>query len=137
MKKDMCTCPVHCTLNSHHEKSCCENPPCDCWCHESMMIYMDDDRQTPDGWYRTYRVEDTIYWLQSRRVTHLSLDNDLGEGRQEGYKVIDWLEETVYFDKTFPLPEITVHSANASRADYMRRAAANIERIRQQQVGGS
>lgn len=98
---------------------------------------MDDARETPAGMFRTYTVEQTIYWLQSRRVTHLSLDNDLGEGRLEGYKVLDWLEETVYFDKTFPLPEIHVHSSNASRVEYMKRAALAIERIRQQQVGGA
>jgi hypothetical protein len=99
-------------------------------------IYMDDERVTPEGWSRTYTVEETIMALETRNVTHLSLDNDLGEGNQEGYNVIDWLEETVYFDKTFPLPIITIHSANASRVDYMKRAVFSIERIRQQQIGG-
>jgi len=137
MKKDMCTCAVHCTLNTYHESACCERGACDCWCHGEIKLYMDDERQTPEGWFRTHTVYQTIYWLQSRRVTHLSLDNDLGENREEGYRVIDWLEETVYNDKTFPIPVITIHSANASRVEYMKRAAQNIERIRQQQVGGS
>lgn len=101
-----------------------------------MKLYMDDERVTPTGWSRTYTVEATIGLLVTRQVTHLSLDNDLGEGQQEGYKVVDWLEETVYNDKTFPLPEITIHSANASRVEYMKRAVQSIERIRQQQVGG-
>jgi|SRR5579885_590181 hypothetical protein len=102
-----------------------------------MKIYMDDERNTPDGWERTYTVEQTIDKLQSRQVTHLSLDNDLGEGNQEGYKVLDWLEETVYFDRSFPMPEISIHSANASRVEYMKRTVLAIERIRQQQVGGA
>jgi hypothetical protein len=102
-----------------------------------MRIYMDDARTTPTGWDRTYTVEETIAKLETRQVTDLSLDNDLGEGQQEGYKVLDWLEETVYFDMTFPIPMVTVHSSNASRVEYMHRVLSSIERIRQQQVGGS
>ena len=102
-----------------------------------MKIYMDDARNTPNGWERTYTVEETIQSLLTRTVTHLSLDNDLGEGLQEGYKVLDWLEEIVFNDMHFPLPEITIHSSNASRVEYMQRALRSIERIRQQQVGGS
>lgn len=102
-----------------------------------MKIYMDDARETPLGWHRTYTVAETIAALRTRTVTHLSLDNDLGEGQPEGYKVIDWLEETIYNDSSFPMPETTVHSSNASRVEYMQRALRNIERIRQQQVGGS
>ena len=98
---------------------------------------MDDARETPMGWDRTYTVAETIAALKTRTVTHLSLDNDLGEDQPEGYKVVDWLEETIYNDMTFPLPEVTVHSSNASRVEYMQRALRSIERIRQQQVGGS
>lgn len=101
-----------------------------------MKVYMDDERVTPEGWHRTYTVEETIKSLETRTVTHLSLDNDLGEGNEEGYKVVDWLEETIYFDVTFPMPVITVHSANASRVQYMRRGIQAIEKIRQQQIGG-
>ena len=44
----------------------------------------------------------------------LSLDNDLGEGLAEGYKVLDWLEEEFYVNN-FPLPKIIlVHSANSA-----------------------
>lgn len=102
-----------------------------------MMVFMDDARDTPREWHRTYTVEETIAALRTRTVTHLSLDNDLGEGQEEGYKVLDWLEETVFNDITFPMPEVTIHSSNASRVEYMNRALKSIERIRQQQVGGS
>jgi len=105
--------------------------------HIGIKLYMDDTRESPIDWVRTYRVQETIQVLMTRAVTHLSLDNDLGEGQMEGYKVLDWLEETVYNDSTFPLPEITIHSSNASRVEHMKRALQSIERIRQQQVGGS
>ncbi len=99
-------------------------------------LYMDDLRKTPPGWIRTYTVEETIEVLESRWVTHLSLDNDLGEGMTEGYKVLDWLEEEVYNDKTFPIPLIRIHSSNASRVEYMKLALDKIERIRQEQQAG-
>jgi hypothetical protein len=102
-----------------------------------FKVYMDDARETPQGWHRTYTVAETIEILRTRTVTHLSLDNDLVENQPEGYKVIDWLEETVYYDNTFPMPEVTVHSSNLSRVSYMHNALKNIERIRQQQLGGS
>lgn len=29
----MCTCAVHCALNYCHERACCDETTCDCWCH--------------------------------------------------------------------------------------------------------
>jgi hypothetical protein len=101
-----------------------------------MKIYMDDERKTPEGWARTYTVPETIQALETRAVTHLSLDNDLGENQPEGHKVLDWLEETIYNDVTFPMPEVSIHSANPIRVEHMKRALSSIERIRQQQTGG-
>ena len=105
-----------------------------------MKIYMDDDRITPEGWdVRTYDIEETKKLLETRKVTHLSLDNDLGslDPKTEGYNVLDWLEEVVYNDPTFPVPVLAVHSANASRVRYMKQVIEKLEAIRQQQVGGS
>lgn len=93
---------------------------------------------TPEGWERTYTVEETKKVLLSRQVTHLSLDNDLGslDPKTEGFNVLNWLEEQVHDDPTFPIPEMTVHSSNAGRAPSMRQAIKKLELIRQQQVGG-
>jgi hypothetical protein len=102
-----------------------------------MKIYLDDERETPDGWQRVYTVPETIQALETRQVTFLSLDNDLGLNQLEGHKVLDFLEETVYNDPTFPIPIILIHSANATRVEHMKRAVESIERIRQQQIGGS
>lgn len=137
MKNNMCTCAVHCTLNTYHESTCCSGKACPCWCHGNIKLFLDDERQTPEGWFRTYRVEDTLYWLSSRRVTHLSLDNDLGreDPNTEGFNVLNTLEEWLYIDQTFPVPIITIHSSNAARAMSMRQVASKLELIRQQQVG--
>lgn len=78
-------------------------------------VYLDDLRDTPEGWRRCSTVEETISVLKSSGayIDTLSLDNDLGENIPEGYKVLDWLEETIFNDPAFPLPDrIVVHSAN-------------------------
>jgi len=85
-----------------------------------MKVYLDDERETPEGWTRTYTVEETIDLLKTEEVTDLSLDNDLGEGLQEGYRVLDWMEAEV-IGKGFKPPEnIQVHSGNPVRKIYMR-----------------
>lgn len=104
-----------------------------------MKLYLDDTRVTPEGWERSYTVEETISQLETRSVTHLSLDNDLGslDSKTEGFNVLNWLERTIYEDPTFPIPEITVHSSNAGRKQIMILAINSIERIRQQRENGS
>lgn len=86
-----------------------------------MKIYLDDERNSPEGWVRTYTVEETISLIENNlgKVTHVSLDNDLGEDLLQGYKVLDYLEEKVYFDSEYPMPHVQVHSANPVRRDYM------------------
>lgn len=86
-----------------------------------MKVYLDDERQTPEGWIRTYTVSETIALLETREIVELSLDNDLGIPgvENEGLSVIRWLEEKCDprnpdFDPTFPIPHITAHTGNAS-----------------------
>lgn len=134
----MCGCSVHCTLNTYHDKGCCDAGACTCACHGSIKLYLDDERPTPEGWFRVYNINQAFFWLASRRVTHLSVDNDLGklDPTTEGFNVLDRLEEWVYYDRTFPVPIITVHSANAGRTPSMKQVAAKLEAIRQQQIIG-
>lgn len=95
-----------------------------------MKIYLDDERATPDGWTRTYTPKETIEHLKTRKVTHLSLDHDLGddEGIGTGYDVLLWLEEEQYNDHKFPIPSITIHSANPAGVYRMKQAVATIVR---------
>ncbi len=92
-----------------------------------MKVYLDDERETPEGWVRTYTVPETLALLRTGQVTHLSLDNDLGEGNLEGRHVVDNIEHWVKSSGFVP-PVISIHSMNSVAAQRMRQVLANIER---------
>ena len=91
----------------------------------SISIFLDDLRQTPKGFERTYTVPETINLIQNCQEKHveidvLSLDNDLGDGEAEGYTILDWMEEQFFEDESFQLPnKIVVHSDNAVARERM------------------
>lgn len=79
-----------------------------------MRVYLDDERQTPEGWIRVYWPEEAIELLSSGNVEEISLDHDLGDDeRGTGYDVVLWIEEAVIMRGFIP-PKMTVHSANSS-----------------------
>lgn len=92
-----------------------------------MKIYLDDERQTPDGWIRVYWPEEAIALLKAGGVEVISLDHDLGDDSRNGYDVVLWIEEQVYTSDYIP-PEMRVHSANSSAADKMRAGIETINR---------
>lgn len=96
-----------------------------------MKIFLDDQRETPAGWQRTYTVKDTIMLLQAGVVETVSLDHDLGEGQEDGYEVLRWIEEKAYFYPDWKIPEIFIHSDNGPGRDRMRSALLSINRIKQ------
>lgn len=95
-----------------------------------MKVYLDDDyekRHPPDGtWVRTRTAEETINLIKTGKVTHLSLDNDLGDGYTEGYVVLDWLEEEVCWNRITPPSYIYIHSACSTRNGKMEAVAKRI-----------
>ena len=79
-----------------------------------MKVFLDDERDTPDGWVRVYWPDEAIALLKTGKVTEISLDHDLGDDdRGTGYDVILWSEEAVAL-AGFSSPKIGVHSANSS-----------------------
>ena len=83
-----------------------------------VSVFLDDIRKEPQGFIRTYTVNETIELIQYCQTHHiqiniLSLDNDLGEFERDGYKVMDWIDEECILNKDFVLPKkILVHSSN-------------------------
>ena len=103
-----------------------------------MNLWLDDMRTPPDEewvWVRT--PEDAIAILDAGRVRRLSLDHDLGldtpESERTGYSVLLWLEAEIAHGRwRYPLPEITIHSANPVGRKRMQQAITWIERLHQQ-----
>ena len=94
-----------------------------------MKIYLDDERQTPEGWHRVYWPEEAITLLKQGNVTEISLDHDLGDDKHDtGYNVVLWIEEAVA-TQSFQPPLIRVHSANSSARQKMELGIANIKRL--------
>lgn len=93
-----------------------------------MKVYLDDVRDAPEGWVRTFWPEEVIALLREGNVTELSLDHDLGDdARGTGYDVIRWIEEAVAL-RHFIAPRMRVHSANPVARERMLRGIAAIEK---------
>ncbi|MGB0921375.1 MAG: cyclic-phosphate processing receiver domain-containing protein [Alphaproteobacteria bacterium] len=94
-----------------------------------MRVFLDDERETPDGWVRVYWPDEAIELLQAGQVTEISLDHDLGDDdRGTGYDVLLWIENAVATQGFWP-PKMYVHSANSSARQKMLAAIDAIERM--------
>ena len=96
-----------------------------------MKIYMDDVREAPDGWTRTYSAHETIALLEAngRSVTHLSLDHDLGFCVAPGYNVVLYLRERWENSGVEPPAVVLVHSANPVGRQSMEQAIARLREV--------
>jgi hypothetical protein len=100
-----------------------------------VRIYLDDDRETPNGYERTYTAPETIALLEDCfskgvLVEVLSLDHDLGEGDcGNGYDVLLWLEEKIALYNYSPPEKINIHSANLGARVKMELAIESIGRL--------
>ncbi len=81
-----------------------------------MKLWLDDLRTPPDNsWHWVTTVEAAKLVLFDYHVTEASLDNDLGEGQEEGRRLVLWLCEN---PELWP-DEVVVHSANVVAGQYM------------------
>lgn len=88
-----------------------------------VKIYLDDLRNTPEGFIRTYSVNETIKLievLESKgvQILLLDLDHDLGDYAFDGgdaIKLLDWLVER---NTLYP---INIHTMNGVGRDNMQR----------------
>lgn len=77
-----------------------------------MKLFLDDIRDTPDGWARAYTSQQAIDILSGGKVEVISLDHDLGDSDPgNGYSVASWIEENAIANGFTP-PVIEIHSAN-------------------------
>ncbi len=94
-----------------------------------MRVYLDDEREAPEGWHQVRWPDEAIALLKQGGVTEISLDHDLGDDeRGTGYDVVLWIEEAVA-TQGFRPPNMSVHSANTSARTKMEAGIAAIERM--------
>ena len=65
-----------------------------------MRVWLDDIRPAPNGWIHVKTAPECIELLKGGKVTHISLDHDLGMDNwvspNNGYDVAKWIEENAY-----------------------------------------
>jgi hypothetical protein len=91
-----------------------------------MKLYLDDERETPEGWTRVYTAYGAILALQTGEITEVSLDHDLGT-EEDGYDVAQWIEISAW-DETLKRLKWNVHSANPAGASRMRAALMSADK---------
>jgi len=95
-----------------------------------MKIFLDDERIAPEGWMQARWPDEVIILLQTKEVSHLSLDHDLGDDqRGTGYDVLSWIENELVLNKRMPPAHINVHSANPAARVRMVAAIEAISRM--------
>lgn len=94
----------------------------------TLRVWLDDERPTPEGWVTTRWPEEVIELLKTGNVAEVSLDHDLGDDEHgTGNDVVLWIEEQV-ITQGFKPPKIRVHSANPSAKIKMEAGIASIVR---------
>lgn len=83
-----------------------------------MKLWLDDLRSPPDQswhWCTSTWGAKAVLAHYGGEVTEMSLDNDLGEGQEEGRRLVLWMCE----QNCWPTGDITIHSANPVAGEYM------------------
>ncbi len=93
-----------------------------------IKLYLDDEREAPEGWIRVYWPDEAIEILKTGNVERISLDHDLGDDLHgTGYDVLLWIEEQVIINKFQP-PKIKIHTANSSAREKMEAGVRSIKK---------
>ena len=83
-----------------------------------MKIWLDDVRPPPDGW--TWAKSPSSFWAEMAiaetadiEITAISFDNDLGDGKTEGWELVNSLLKILQRGVVRPLnAELSCHSMN-------------------------
>ena len=95
---------------------------------DHKKVYLDDERQAPEGYIRAYTVPELISLVKAGGVQEISLDHDLGEGLETGYDFLKWLEAEVYNSNITDIPVIYIHTQNITGRKNMILALQSIRR---------
>lgn len=98
--------------------------------YREFRVWLDDKRPTPPEYNITVRSSrDAIAFLNTKLVTKISLDHDLGSLTifGDGYMVATWIEESAYYGY-IPRVDISIHTDNAARRPQMKMAIDNADK---------
>jgi hypothetical protein len=106
-----------------------------------FKVYLDDIRQEPDGWVRTYTADETIELLKNHNgmIDTISLDHDLAfehygndySKEKTGYDVLLFIEEQLHTSDDFIPPDvIKIHTANPSARTKMEHCLQSIQKLK-------
>jgi hypothetical protein len=95
-----------------------------------MKVWLDDCRKMPSDYdIHTKSARETIELLKTGKVSHISLDHDLGISMElgNGHQVADFIEEQAFYNK-IPRVKWAVHSSNAPEVIRMTITLKNADR---------
>ena len=93
-----------------------------------MKLWLDDERQAPEGWIWEKDPWAVIDMIASGKVTDISLDHDLG-AETTGYTVLASLESMVVRNIIEKVPGIKIHTANPIGLERMERAVKSMRKL--------
>jgi hypothetical protein len=85
-----------------------------------MKLYVDDIRNTPNGFNRAYSVNQAIAMMTANNVQEISLDHDMGDFANDGgdvIKLVYWMIQ----NSIFP-PVVHFHTSNPVGLNNMKSA---------------
>lgn len=79
-----------------------------------MKLWLDDERPAPNGWRQAFNYAEfeAILLANTKQITHVSLDHDLGSKIHTGYDAACLLERLAHQEKLRADIQVAVHSAN-------------------------
>lgn len=99
-----------------------------------MKVYLDDVRPKPKEFDVIVRTPDeAIELLKTGKVTHISLDYDLGSDGDEGEVVANWIEEQAYLGNLQPIV-VYFHTDNPVGRKRMMQAIQNAQKYWNKEV---
>ena len=93
-----------------------------------IAVFLDDKRDPPPGgdWTVARTSREAIRLLAAGGVTYISFDHDLVD-KDNGMKVVDWIDERATTDPSFEMPAWGVHSLNPVGVEKIRLAMTTLE----------
>lgn len=94
-----------------------------------MKLYLDNERDAPNGWTAVRSSQALLSALRTGAVTHVSMDHDLGPGAPSGLDILKGMAA----QNLWPSASLRVHSGNVAGAQAMKalirtKAPAHLQR---------